>query len=768
MRYVRIDYYLHVLLRMGELTAYQTRDSFVRMRRLDPAAVGKAIQQVAYGRPSFGERLGFVEELRDWKYIVEAIGAVGPRELERNSAHIHVHSDGSEVRFSVWGPELPSNRHSNFVEVMPVLSAQTTASWEILKEGELRGVSVETLEAALTASPLMIAPWKDPELLGHAVLECFRRVGPPGRKGLESVFDPLPPKRRGALHRAARDADFSGLPPRGRRTRRKLDLQDSVGVTPLMLAAQNGHGDVVELLLELGASADIADEENRTALHYAAKSGEPTVVSALLDSGASAATTDAHGQTPLHAAAEAGHAATAKLLIESGADPDAPDDIFASTPLHLAARGNCLCATRVLLKSGVDIDAVNEGGRSALHLAAGYGHIETVNALLDAGADVNLRDRRGETPLHRPASFQHLDCISALVDSGADTNAADEDGNTPLHIAASMNRDRAAAALLDAGSDMESANAEGLTPLDLAVVSYHRTGGVERNSESVMLLLERGATLEPARLPVPERHHLWPDMTSPDLLDEYGDLDYEKLPELRAVPEEHRCGYGQHRINQRFDWNRAFGCLLQEADEKEMPELLEALLDRGVYADPILFHRAVGKEDFELADRLLELGADIECPWTGSHFRGEYGLQEMGRLHGQMATALDSAVEFGKTERARYLLSRGAKPFPLGIFEEGREKLAAIRAHWYREFEMKYPENNDESYYDRMHYRTNADKLRQAKHGLDDYINRYIRTGELMYSDDSLYIDLCPKESLAEMEKVFEEFGLPTRNAIGQ
>ncbi|MDE2688491.1 MAG: hypothetical protein OXI16_13490 [Chloroflexota bacterium] len=80
MRYVNEDYYLQALLRMGGLTAYQTRDSFVRLRRLDPAAVGKAIRQAACGRMIFGGYTEPLEELRDWKYVVEALGAVGPHD----------------------------------------------------------------------------------------------------------------------------------------------------------------------------------------------------------------------------------------------------------------------------------------------------------------------------------------------------------------------------------------------------------------------------------------------------------------------------------------------------------------------------------------------------------------------------------------------------------------------------------------------------------------------------------------------------------------
>ena len=534
---------------------------------------------------------------------------------------------------------------------------------------------METLEAALTASPLMIAPWKDPEMLGYAVLECFRKVGPPARKGLESVFDPLPPKRRGALHRAARDADFAGLPPRGRRTRRKLDVQDSVGATPLMLAAQNGHAGVAELLLELGASAGIVDGEERTALHYAARNGDAAVVRTLLDAGASASTADAYGQTPLHTAAESGNEETARLLLGAGAAPNEPDRIFDSTPLHLAVRCNRVCIAQRLVEWGADIDARNEGGRSALHIAAGYGHTEAVKALLAAGADANLRDAREETPLHRPAYFQHLDCITALVEGGADLNAADENGNTPLHIAASMNRDRAAASLLEAGADLEAVNAEGLTPLDLAVINYHQPVTTERNSEAVLLLLERGASLEPDRLPVLERHHLWPRLTPPELLDEYGELDYEKIPELNVVPEEHRCGYGQYKTSQRDNWLRAFGSLLEDAIHKDMPELLELLFDRGADMDPTLLHIAAANERFRIVDMLLERGIDIESPWSGPDFRDEYDRHELGRLCFGLQTPLDIALGNGKVEMVRYLLPPGCEAISTRHFR-GRTRKA--------------------------------------------------------------------------------------------
>ena len=60
------------------------------------------------------------------------------------------------------------------------------------------------------------------------------------------------------------------------------------GATPLALAAQAGHWDVIQVLLdEFGAKIDIPDAEGSTALSAATILGHTEVVSNLLANGAS-------------------------------------------------------------------------------------------------------------------------------------------------------------------------------------------------------------------------------------------------------------------------------------------------------------------------------------------------------------------------------------------------------------------------------------------------------------------------------------------------
>ena len=68
-----------------------------------------------------------------------------------------------------------------------------------------------------------------------------------------------------------------------------LKIADEVrkGCTPLSAAAASGHLDVVKLFINEGAFVDLQDEDGDTSLHYAVKGGHLEIVSVLLALGAS-------------------------------------------------------------------------------------------------------------------------------------------------------------------------------------------------------------------------------------------------------------------------------------------------------------------------------------------------------------------------------------------------------------------------------------------------------------------------------------------------
>ncbi|KAL4820606.1 ankyrin repeat-containing domain protein [Aspergillus spinulosporus] len=65
-----------------------------------------------------------------------------------------------------------------------------------------------------------------------------------------------------------------------------INWPDHMDSTPLLLAAERGHLDIVSFLLERGAQTDHTDSEGRTALFWASKGGHVSVVRVLAAQGA--------------------------------------------------------------------------------------------------------------------------------------------------------------------------------------------------------------------------------------------------------------------------------------------------------------------------------------------------------------------------------------------------------------------------------------------------------------------------------------------------
>ena len=72
------------------------------------------------------------------------------------------------------------------------------------------------------------------------------------------------------------------------------------GWSPLLLAASNGHLDLVKIFLDVNARVDVFDQEARSALHLAAESGNADICEMLLAKNAYVNSKTKAGWTPLH------------------------------------------------------------------------------------------------------------------------------------------------------------------------------------------------------------------------------------------------------------------------------------------------------------------------------------------------------------------------------------------------------------------------------------------------------------------------------------
>lgn len=124
---------------------------------------------------------------------------------------------------------------------------------------------------------------------------------------------------------------------------------DEEGRTALMIAAFDGHSDVVQLLLDKGAEVDHLDAQGRSALMYAASGPFPETVDLLLRWGAKVNQVDTNeGWTALMLAAAEGQTQVVQRLLEAGADK-AIRDKDGDTALDHASRRK-QGATMALLK----------------------------------------------------------------------------------------------------------------------------------------------------------------------------------------------------------------------------------------------------------------------------------------------------------------------------------------------------------------------------------------------------------------------------------
>ena len=177
-------------------------------------------------------------------------------------------------------------------------------------------------------------------------------------------------------------------------------------VTPLIIAAHNGHLNSVKILLSYKADIEargtlkIGDEvsEGCTPLWGAAAADHLDVVKLLLEQNADVDSKTSTGSTPLRVAAHEGHLDIVRCLVESGADVNARNDCKEeSTPLVTYYHG---------LFSGNGIFSVVDNyliqqckvGCTALHDAVERGHLKIVSELLALGAS-QLPNGLGLTPL---------------------------------------------------------------------------------------------------------------------------------------------------------------------------------------------------------------------------------------------------------------------------------------------------------------------------------------------------------------------------------
>ncbi|KAF9414536.1 hypothetical protein HW555_007610 [Spodoptera exigua] len=262
-------------------------------------------------------------------------------------------------------------------------------------------------------------------------------------------------------------------------------LNDS---TPLQLAAEGGHADVVRVLVRAGASCTDENRTGLTAVHLAAQYGHTNVLDVMRSTNTLRISSKKLGLTPLHIAAYYGQAETVRELLShvpGTVKSEAPTGVSlvpelgaesGLTPLHLAAYNGNENVVRLLLNSaGVQVDAAsNENGFNPLHLACFGGHMSIVGLLLSRSAELlQSTDRHGKTGLHIASTHGHYQMVEVLLGQGAEINATDKNGWTPLHCAAKAGHLNVVKLLCESGASPKSETNLNCAPIWFAASENH-------------------------------------------------------------------------------------------------------------------------------------------------------------------------------------------------------------------------------------------------------------------------------------------------------
>ncbi len=282
-----------------------------------------------------------------------------------------------------------------------------------------------------------------------------------------------------------------------------INLKNSEGFTPLLLAIKRGNLSFANELLELGADISVTDSNGNNPFHLLAVAENfcsKQFCKQLLSHGASVNGRNFSDETPLFLAVKKGNPEVVKKMISLGAKVDArlPDG---RTSVFFAEKQEVL---DLLVRAGADLLLKNNAGHTAFFEARLEGNPKKIEILKNTGLfgakpkifkvgnfkgsifdairkgkteaaiemlnrDANLINFKeftlGESPLHIAVLKENMGLTKALLKMGARVNIENDFGRTPLHYAAMLNDLSFLQVLVEKKGNIFKLDFKGNTPL---------------------------------------------------------------------------------------------------------------------------------------------------------------------------------------------------------------------------------------------------------------------------------------------------------------
>lgn len=169
-------------------------------------------------------------------------------------------------------------------------------------------------------------------------------------------------------------------------------------VTPLYLAAHNGHRDAIAILIEAGVDIDMCiDKKDGPALYCAVRNVDIRASELLIEAGADCNKTMSGSPLPIIIAIAWQSEELVRMLIDGGADVNLRSRNRHTYPIHIAASERSISILDMLIEAGADISQVDEDNNTPLHLSISN-DIEMTKRLIRVGARMDIEGKYGRTP----------------------------------------------------------------------------------------------------------------------------------------------------------------------------------------------------------------------------------------------------------------------------------------------------------------------------------------------------------------------------------
>lgn len=434
-----------------------------------------------------------------------------------------------------------------------------------------------------------------------------------------------------------------------------VNIKDSDGNTPLILAAREGHTQICEMLMKAGASPITRGENFRNAFHNAAAAGKMQIMKLFAAEKVLLNSIDESKRTPFMLAAEQGHADICEVLFDMQANMEAADKKGLNA-LHLAASNGHIDVVNLMIllqKNKIKLDNKDKEGNTALILAANEGHYQVCIALLKAGADPLSTNEYGENAMHFAAYDGKVELVKMLLVHKQLIDSKTKEGSTPLICSAKgESHSEVCEVLLKAGADPLLKNEDGWNAMHLAVLAG--------NSEIVKMLCVHKQLID---------SQIKEGKTPLMLAAREGDL---KVFDVLL-----KAGADLRKIDQ-DGWNAMHLAAIN--GHTEIVKILSAhkqLIDSKIKLGQTPLLLATEEGHLETCEVLLKAGANpltiYEDDWNAMHLAASEGKTKIVKLLLVHKQLIDSKIKMGHTplllaaqkghlEICEVLLKAGANP----------------------------------------------------------------------------------------------------------